>query len=224
MNNKAIDILKEKLNQAGILWEKDQLNQFREYHKLLRGWNRRINLISRSDEEKIIERHFLESLAVMLHCKIQSKAAIVDVGSGGGFPGIPVAIMRPDVNFTLIESKRLKSLFLKEVVSNLRLKNVTVVNERCEKIAESGRLEGSFDWAFTRAVGELRLVYGLIKKMITPTGVLVAWKGGSLQKEIDALTDKFVNLVVESIKMDDRLVDPLLDRYLIIIKQKNGGR
>ena len=160
----------------------------------------------------------------MLHCKIQSKAAIVDVGSGGGFPGIPVAIMRPDVNFTLIESKRLKSLFLKEVVSNLRLKNVTVVNERCEKIAESGRLEGSFDWAFTRAVGELRLVYGLIKKMITPTGVLVAWKGGSLQKEIDALTDKFVNLVVESIKMDDRLVDPLLDRYLIIIKQKNGGR
>ena len=224
MNNKNIDILKEKLDRVGILWEKTQIDQFREYHNLLRSWNCRINLISRSDEEKIIERHFLESLAVILHCKIQYKAAIVDIGSGGGFPGIPVAIMRPDVNFTLVESKRLKTLFLKDVVSDLKLKNVSVVNERCEKIAESGRLEGSFDCAFSRAVGELCLVYGWMKKMIKPEGIFVAWKGGRLQKEIDALTDKFVNLVVESIKMDDRLVDPLLDRYLVIINQKSGGR
>lgn len=210
---------KKIFSHVGININDKQEKQFQKYIDLILIWNKRTNLISRKDESKIVENHFLESLAFLLSFKLFPGIKILDVGTGAGFPALPISLIRSDVNFLLVESKRMKVLFLKEVVSQLKLENVEVICERVENLAQNQKYENGFDFAFSRAVARLEVIYGWIEKLLKPNGLYIAWKGGEVEKEIEQLEAKFKNVCVDIVKMDERLVSSGKNRIFVRVKR-----
>lgn len=211
--------LKKILADVGIPINKGQLSNFKKYIDLILRWNKRTNLISRKDESKIFENHILGSLAFLISFKFSPGAKVIDVGSGAGFPALPISLIQSDVNFLLVESKRMKALFLKEVVSQLKIKNVDVVCERVENLTQNPEYENRFDYAFSRAVASLAVVYGWVKKLIKPNGFYIAWKGGEVRQEIEQLKKKNKNTDVEIVQMDERFVHSRKDRVFVRVKR-----
>jgi len=210
---------KKLLSHTGIQLNDRQLAQFQQYVDLILTWNKRINLISRKEAAKVIENHVLESLAFLISFKLFTGAKIIDIGSGAGFPALPISLIGMDANFLLVESKRMKALFLKEVVTQLGLNNVEVIHNRVENLVIKKDYKEQFDWAFSRAVASLEVVYGWVEELIKPGGSYLAWKGGEVEKEIEHLWKKKKNIVIDVIKMDERLVRSAKDRVFVRIKR-----
>lgn len=207
--------LKKILSQVNIEINDRQNEQFHQYIDLLLAWNKRTNLISRKDESKIVEKHVLESLAFLLSFELPPDAKVIDIGAGAGFPGLPISLIKSDASFVLVESKRMKALFLKEVISQLKMGNVEVIGERVENLPQNLKFENSFDFAFSRAVASLEIVYGWVKKIIKPDGFYIAWKGGEVKQEIEQLKKMEKNIKVDMIRMDERLVPAQNDRLFV---------
>ena len=162
-----------------------QLEQLQKYIALLLDWNQRINLISPNDKERIAERHIWESLAVLSAWPFPENATVLDLGSGGGFPGIPLKIVRPDLAMTLLESRQKKTLFLNAAVHELKLSNCRVVNARAEELAKTSGEK--FSIAIARAVANLKTLWKWSRPQLVEGGVLLAMKGGELDDELLAL-------------------------------------
>ena len=193
---------------VGVNITDNQKELFQKYLDLLLSWNKRINLISRKDEARLVESHILESLACLLSFRIPASANIIDVGSGAGFPALPLSLICCDAHFLLIESKRLKALFLSEVVDRLQLANVAVLCERVENLSADDKYLGQFDFAFSRAVSSLKKVYGWIQAALKPAGYYIAWKGGDVRQEIEDLKGAYPNVRVAIRSMDKRIISP----------------
>jgi len=163
----------------------EQNAQLRKYIALLLDWNQRINLVSPNDEERIAERHILESLAVLWAWPFPQDAAVLDLGSGGGFPGVPLKIVRPDLAMTLLESRQKKTLFLNTVVRELKLGNCCVINARAEELAKASNEK--FAIVIARAVADLKTLWKWSRPLLAECGVLLAMKGGELDEELQAL-------------------------------------
>jgi len=216
--------LKKILSHVGININDKQSEQFQKYIDLLLTWNKRTNLISQKDELRIIENHVLESLSFLLAFKIFPGSKIVDIGSGAGFPALPIGLIYSDVTFLLVESKRMKALFLKEVISNLKLENVAVLCERIENLSQNKKYEDHFDFAFSRAVASLDVVYGWVEKLLKPDGLYFAWKGGNLKEEIEKLQRNFKDICIDVIKMDERLVHSDKERVFVQVQRMELNR
>ena len=161
-----------------------QKEQFIKLESLYQDWNQKINVVSRKDIDEIYLRHVLHSLGIAKIIQFEKGAEILDVGTGGGFPGIPLAIIFHETNFTLVDSIGKKIRVVEEVVQGLGLTNVTAVNKRVEE------LEGEFDFIISRAVAAmptfLHWVQGRIKKKSMhklKNGILYL-KGGDLREEL----------------------------------------
>lgn len=161
-----------------------QKSRFAQLQELYTIWNEQINVISRKDIEQLYERHVLHSLAIYQFIPFQNGSTILDIGTGGGFPGIPLAIMMPEVKFTLVDSIGKKIKVVNEVTLALDLKNVQAFHSRAENINEK------FDFVVSRAVAELPTLLswsnGKIKKQqnnAIPNG-LICLKGGDLKEEL----------------------------------------
>jgi len=213
--------VKKNFSQVGIHLNETQEKQFQNYIDLILTWNKRTNLISRKDEKKIIENHFFESLAFLLSFELYPGINIVDVGSGAGFPALPISLVKTDINFLMVESKRMKTLFLKEVVSQLKLENVEVLCERVENLTQHKKYENKFDFAFSRAVSSLEIVYGWIEKLLKPGGFYIAWKGGKVEQEIKELQNRYREIEIDVVKMDQRLVPLEKERVFVQVKKIN---
>ena len=163
-----------------------QIEQFRQLEGLYKEWNEKINVISRKDIDALYEKHVLHSLAIAVLCNFDKGTQVVDIGTGGGFPGIPLAIFFPDVQFTLVDSIGKKIKVVQEVAAAIGLKNVTAIHGRVEEI--KGK---TFDYAVSRAVAPLGDLWKWISPLIRlgqrsdefPNGLLCL-KGGDLTKEI----------------------------------------
>ncbi len=172
-------------NENGLALSQVQLNQFEVYHHELLKWNPKANLISRKDERRIVERHFLESGLLALLNEFRGGLSILDLGTGGGFPGVPLKIVIPDLKVTLLDSKRWKGLFLKHLIAALNLQNADVLRERAEVAAENVQFLNRFDRVVCRAVTELSGLYRLSAPFLKSGGKLVAVKGSRLNEELD---------------------------------------
>ena len=162
----------------------EQLILFKVFSSQLISWNGKINLISRKDTEHIFERHILHSLAVAKIISFKKNTAVMDVGTGGGFPGVPLAIMFPDVKFLLVDSVRKKINAVQEICAALGLKNVQTINNRAESV------EVKCDFVVSRAVATVTEIYGWTKNKIRKesfnelsNGILLL-KGGDISEEI----------------------------------------
>ena len=165
-----------------------QKEQFGQLLPLYKEWNDKINVISRKDIDNLYEHHVLHSLAIAKVMTFKDGAEILDLGTGGGFPGIPLAILYPSVSFTLIDGTAKKIRVVQEVATALGLTNITAMQMRVEELKNQ-----QFDFVVTRAVTVLdqlmRWSYKLIKKKhqhALPNGIL-ALKGGNIREEIKAM-------------------------------------
>lgn len=168
-------------------FSEQQKAQFAQLQELYSIWNAQINVISRKDIEQLHERHVLHSLAIYRFLPFQPGSRILDVGTGGGFPGIPLAIALPQVEFVLMDSIGKKIKVVNEVAQAIGLKNVTAIHGRAETAP------GKFDFAVTRAVAPAAELYGWTRSKISdnhknalPNG-LIALKGGDLKEELVAV-------------------------------------
>ena len=165
-----------------------QLQQFAQLEELYKEWNEKINVISRKDIDSLYERHVLHSLAIAAICNFDDGSEVVDIGTGGGFPGIPLAIFFPEVEFLLSDSIGKKIKVVQEVAQAIGLKNVTAVHSRVEEIKDR-----KFDYAVSRAVAPLGELWKWINPVIRPgqksddlPNGLICLKGGDLKEEIKA--------------------------------------
>lgn len=161
-----------------------QRSQFEQLLPLYTEWNEQINVISRKDLDNFYERHVLHSLAIARYIRFSADADVLDVGTGGGFPGIPLAIMFPDTNFTLVDSIGKKIKVVNEVSRALGLKNVTGIHCRAEEV------DGQFDFVVSRAVTRMNKFIPWVQGKIRDIGChelmngILYLKGGDLDEEL----------------------------------------
>lgn len=167
----------------------EQTALFERLVPLYTEWNAKINVISRQDIENLEERHILHSLAIAKFFNFKPGAKLLDLGTGGGFPGIPLAILFPEVQFTLVDGTGKKITVVREVAEALGLTNVTALHARAEDL----RTFGSFDFILSRGVAPLDKLMQWGQKLLKkkhqhsyPNGI-IALKGGNLEGEINAL-------------------------------------
>ena len=177
------------LDQFPDLNEK-QITQLSRLKNIYETWNNKINVISRKDIENIYIRHILHSLSIAKFIKFRKDATILDLGTGGGFPGIPLAIIFPDANFILVDSIRKKISVVNEVVNELELKNINSHWSRAED------LDYSYDFLVTRAVAKLPTLIDWSKGRFNKYSSheiengIIALKGGDIDDELNGITEK----------------------------------
>ena len=201
-----------------------QLEQFRSMEPLYRDWNSKINVISRKDIDGLYDHHVLHSLAIAKYLQErrpeifeafskESGLKVLDLGTGGGFPGIPLAILFPRVSFVLCDSIKKKTLVASAVTEALGLLNVTVVNARAESLGMK------FDHVVSRAVASLEDFYPWVKGRYSES--ILYLKGGDVNEEISALMAKYrmAKGAVSTWKIDSWLEDPYFEgKFVLEIK------
>lgn len=160
-----------------------QISQFAAYAAELRAWNERINLTAITDEREIVTRHFLDSLRLALSWG-DSPESLVDIGSGAGFPGLPLKILRPQLRLTLVESVGKKAAFLKHLSSLLGLDEVVVLTARAEQVGRDPQHREQYDVATARAVAELRVLAEYCLPLCRVGGRALAPKGAQIDDEV----------------------------------------
>lgn len=196
-----------------------QLGQFSQLGPLYKDWNEKINVISRKDIDALYEKHILHSLAIAALCNFNDGAKVVDIGTGGGFPGIPLAIFFPEVEFLLSDSIGKKIKVVQEVANAIGLKNVTAVHSRVEEI--KGR---TFDFAVSRAVAPLGELWNWINPLIRKgqksdefAAGLICLKGGDLTKEIK---ESGLAAIVQAWNVHDIFPEPFFEEKYVIYVPK----
>ncbi len=199
----TIEELAHIIKENGLSFTDEQFKKLTSYAQLLQAKNNVVNLISRKDEENILSKHILHSLTLIFPdlqlAGIPQGTHVFDLGTGGGLPGIPIKIMRPDISLTLCDSIAKKIVATDEIAKALGLKNTQTITDRAENLALKPQHKRKYDVVITRAVAKLDELaiwsQGLLKK----DGLLLALKGGDIQEEIGRAKElRFVKSVEEA--------------------------
>jgi 16S rRNA (guanine527-N7)-methyltransferase len=167
-----------------------QLQQLLHFVQLLSYYGERINLVSQADRSRLWENQIFPSIIILRLLPLPQRAPLVDVGSGGGLPAIPLKIMRPDLSLVLIESNRKKAAFLKKVIQEIGLTEVEVLNIRLIPDDDRFAQQRSFAVMTARAVASLKILLPLARLLLKPSGFLLSWKGETDLMEIKQLTSQ----------------------------------
>jgi len=194
-----------------------QILQFERYIHLIEEWNQKTRLVSKNDTCKIVSKHLNESLLFYRPEHLNFSKPVLDLGSGAGFPGIPLKIYLPFLKLTLVESRRMKSLFLQEVVDAVKLNNVEVIGDRVEKLVCEKK--NTFGLIVARAVAELRTLWQWSEPLLAKGGILATLKGGDLEGEVSTVRDMFPDVVVELLKVNLWSQDDA-EKFLVLVKRK----
>ena len=176
--------LQKYLSFWNISIDDDRLRLFEEYYDLLVSWNSRMNLTSITSREDVIIKHFVDSVALLRYIDVSGKT-FLDVGTGAGFPGIPIKIMIPECNVVLLDSLKKRVTFLDQVIGDLDLNNITAVHDRAEIIAFDESFREKFDIVTSRAVAELRTLCEYCLPFVSVNGSFISYKSGSVDEEVN---------------------------------------
>jgi 16S rRNA (guanine527-N7)-methyltransferase len=213
----------EKLAQdayslLGIRLSARQMALFARYEQELLDWNARFNLTAIRDAEGIRAKHFLDSLSCVMAWRENPPTSLADVGSGAGFPGIPLKILQPSLNLLLVESVGKKAEFCRHVSSTLGLEKVDVTQSRAEDVGQAKQHRERFDWAVGRAVANLPILVEYLLPLVRVGGAILAQKGESGPAEAHA-SEKAIRVLGgrlrQLIKVD--LPGVAEERYLVVI-------
>lgn len=209
----------------GIELCKLQIEQFYRYYRELIGWNTRVNLTTVTDWNLVQTRHFLDSLSLktMLSSYALNHSHVIDVGSGAGFPGIPLKIAYPNLELTLVDSVRKKTAFLEHVSQALDLHDVTVITGRAETLAHNPSLRAQFDLVTSRALAKLPVLAELTLPFCRLNGLTVLHKGPNVSDELISAHDAISKLGGHLCQVADAPIFPLSipGRFVTIKKKKD---
>ncbi len=177
------ELLRSGASRFGVEVSEEQWACFYKYMRLLQDWNSRINLTSITEDPGIITKHFVDCLSIVPHIReaagdSQKVLRLCDIGTGAGFPGIPVKILMPELNVCLVDSLNKRLLFLDEVIRALGLKGIETVHMRAEDFGRDSAFRNKFDFSTARAVAPMNVLLELCTPALKPGGLFLAMKGG----------------------------------------------
>lgn len=210
--------MKEYSNKIGIVLNDKQIEQFYEYMQLLLEWNEKINLTAITKTEEIILKHFIDSLTIAKYIKKDAK--LIDVGTGAGFPGIPLKIIRDDIEIVLLDSLNKRINFLNDVISHLKLLKIKAIHSRAEEFGKNKEYREKFDYATSRAVANLSTLSEYLLPLVKINGYCICMKGSDVANEIEQ-SKKVVSILGGKLETVDEFKLPLSDinRSIINIKK-----
>jgi 16S rRNA (guanine527-N7)-methyltransferase len=218
-------LLEKRMKERGFSVDDQQLAQFGIYCRELRNWSARINLTSLTDDLDVIDKHFIDSLLLLRYENLKCGLRVVDVGTGAGFPGLPIKIYRPDIQLSLVESIGKKARFLEYIVAELELENVDVINDRVEVVARSPEYREQYDLVIARCVARLPTLVEYCLPLVSVGGKFVAYKGNEAEVEvteseaaIEKLGGRFNRLESDTGKQCAALIDES-NRILIFVEK-----
>ena len=174
----------EKSKALGVEVTPEQAEQFQIYMELLLEWNEKMNLTSITEPEEVVEKHFLDSLTLLLWKKLKQGAKVIDVGTGAGFPGIPLKILRSDIELTLLDGTMKRLNFLGEVCKALKL-SANRVHKRAEEAGLDKTMRERYDVATARAVASLNVLSEYCMPLVKMKGYFIAMKGPGAAQELE---------------------------------------
>ena len=210
--------LNQILVDNGIFLTDEQHKQFASYYRLLVEWNEKMNLTAITEEGEVYLKHFFDSLTLAFHYDLSKVLTIADIGAGAGFPSIPLKIAFPHLELTIVESLNKRITFLKEVVGELGLTDVTFHHGRAEDMGRAAGLRDAFDLVTARAVARLNVLSELCLPFVRPGGVFAAMKGAKAEEEV-AESKKACKVLKGRIRESHALTLPLeqSERSIILI-------
>ena len=178
-------IFENKLNELGITLTDKQKQQFDKFYELLVEWNKFMNLTGITDYEEVNEKHFVDSLSIVKAIDMESVESVIDVGTGAGFPGIPLKIAFPHLKVVLLDSLNKRINFLNEVIAQLGLTDIKTIHGRAEDYAKQAEYRENFDLCVSRAVANLSTLSEYCLPYVSMNGMFVPYKSGEIDEELE---------------------------------------
>lgn len=188
------EILKSGLDEYNYNLSEKELNDFGLFSRLLVEWNEKMNLTAVTEAKDISIRHFLDSTVPIFSFDIKENSKIIDVGTGAGFPGVPIKIMRPDLDFTFLDSLNKRINFLKEVSNQLSFEKAEFVHMRAEDAGKDKKFRGRYDYAVSRAVAPLKVLSEYCIPLLKIGGTFAAFKAFDIEEELNDAKSMIGNL------------------------------
>lgn len=207
-------------HKEGLTFERDKYDKFIIYKDMIKEWNEKVNLTAITEDEEIIKKHFIDSIKSYRFEPLNNCRNLIDIGTGAGFPGIPLKIMRPDLEVVLLDSLNKRVNFLNEVINRLGLIGIKAIHGRAEDFARENNYRENFDVAISRAVANMSVLSELCIPFVKNGGYFVAMKGPSVDEEINE-GKKAVETLGGSIEniIEVDIEDTDLKHNLVIVKK-----
>lgn len=211
-------VFKKYSKKLDIEINDNQIDKFYKYMEVLLEWNQKINLTAITDCEEIILKHFVDSLTIEKY--IEKGSYLVDVGTGAGFPAIPLKIVREDVKVVLLDSLNKRIMFLNEVINELDLKNIEAVHSRVEEFGRNKKYREKFDVATSRAVANLSTLSEYMIPLVKVNGKCICMKGKDIEQELQDAKNA-INVLGGKVvdKVEFQLLDNDINRNVILVSK-----
>ena len=213
-----IEQIQKQVKKHKIMLSGKQEKQFYQYMLLLLEWNRKMNLTAITKQEDIILKHFIDCMTVLPY--LEQKTKIIDIGTGAGFPGIPIKIMKENTKVTLVDSLKKRIEFLKEVIQKLDLERITPIHTRAEELGKVQEERESYDVAISRAVAKLNVLLEYLLPFVKVGGICICMKANNIDQELEEAREAIEILGGEIEKIENiPLGGSSIIRKLILIKK-----
>ena len=214
------EILRSGLLELGYNLSQKEEEDFLDYSNLLVEWNEKMNLTSITDPDGISVKHFLDSIAPIFKTEIPKDSKVIDIGTGAGFPGVPIKIIRRDLDFTYLDSLNKRITFLKEVSKNLEFEKAEFVHGRAEEAGQNKNMREKYDFAVSRAVAPLKILSEYAVPLLKVGGRFLAFKSFEIEDEINDAKSMIGNLGAKIIEIKEvKIPKSDLVRKIVIIEK-----
>ena len=207
----------ENSKEINVIITEDEIKSLYQYMKLMLEWNKIINLTAITDEKEVILKHFIDSISINKYIKEANK--IMDIGTGAGFPGIPLKILNKDIEFILVDSLNKRINFLGEVKKELLLDKIELLHARAEELAKNRKYRESVDIVVSRAVARLRVLAEYMLPFVQENGLCICMKGPNIEEELEE-SKKALDILGGKIENIEHITLPGdLERNIILIRK-----
>ncbi len=215
------ELLRDSLDELGIEYDDKQIEMFGVYYDLLIDWNSRINLTSITEPDEVIIKHFVDSILISRVIDLRSGVSLIDVGTGAGFPGIPIKIINPGCDVVLLDSLNKRIKFLEETISKLGLENIRCIHGRAEDVSREKNMRGRFDLSVSRAVANLSTLSEYCIPFLKKGGKFISYKSDKSEDEINDSKNAIKLLGSKIVKVEDvALPHTDITRRFVIIENE----
>ena len=220
---KFYELMKNAAEEVGMSLSEEQYNKFIKYMKLIQEWNEKVNLTAITEDEEVVKKHFIDCIKAYKCEELKNAKTIIDVGTGAGFPGIPIKIMFPHLQITLLDSLNKRLKFLNNVIDELGLESIETVHGRAEDIARKEEFREQYDLCVSRAVANLSTLSEYCIPFIAKNGKFISYKSSISSEEIQ--NAKSAIKILGGVVVEEKTVHlPCsdMDRTFVVVNKTNN--